>query len=268
MRRRRQQQGKNSKKSRNTRWLERPNKEMFGYKIPKTVKEALAMDIENKNTYWAEAILKEMQGLFALSVFKFMPSTTKFLKSKGWQKAPLRMIFCVKAEMENGHHRHKACFVVGGHRLDSSGSNVYSSTVKALTVRLLLIIAEKMQLSTITADIANAFCTAPSQEKVWAECGPEFGDREGQRAIIQRALYGMASASRSFHDFLGDLLLELGFVPSRADPDLWIIKSPHHDGYDYLATWVDDIICVAKEPQHYIALIEQGFKLRNVEVNP
>ena len=78
----------------------------------------------------------------------------------------------------------------------------------------------------------------------------------------------MSSASRSFHDFLGDLLLEMGFKPSRADPDLWIIKSIHHDGYDYIATWVDDIICVAKEPQYYISKIEQRFKLRNVEVNP
>lgn len=78
----------------------------------------------------------------------------------------------------------------------------------------------------------------------------------------------MASASRSFHDFLGELLLELGFQPSRADPDLWVRRSDDYDGYDYIATWVDDIICVAREPQKYISLIEQRFKLRNVEVNP
>ena len=57
-----------------------------------------------------------------------------------------------------------------------------------------------------------------------------------------------------------------GFVPSRADPDLWIKKSTI--GYDYIAAHVDDLIVVAEEPQEYIALIEQEFALRNIESEP
>ena len=57
----------------------------------------------------------------------------------------------------------------------------------------------------MTADISNAFCTAKNvQPDVWVECGPEFGDREGQKATLNRALYGMASSSRAFHDYCGD----------------------------------------------------------------
>ena len=51
-----------------------------------------------------------------------------------------------------------------------------------------------------------------------------------------------------FHDFLGDTLRRIGFIPSRADQELWIIKSNDHEGYDYLTTHVDDLIVAAKRP--------------------
>ena len=62
--------------------------------------------------------------------------------------------------------------------------------------------------------------------------------------------------------------MEMGFRPSRADQDLWIRRSDDHDAYDYIATWVDDIICVAKKPEKYMAIISQQFALRNEEINP
>ena len=69
-------------------------------------------------------------------------------------------------------------------------------------------------------------------------------------------------------DFFADTLMSLGFRPSRADPDLWMKMNAENDGYDYIATHVDDLIVVGKKPQEYIALIEQEFALRNVESEP
>ena len=69
-------------------------------------------------------------------------------------------------------------------------------------------------------------------------------------------------------DFFADTLLNLGFKPSRVDPDLWMKPNKDGDGYDYIATHVDDLIVVGKTPQEYIALIEQEFALRNVESEP
>lgn len=60
------------KPSRNTRWEAKPNKEMYGYQIPNTVREALDLDRENGNNYWADAIAKEMSGLIRLEVFEFV----------------------------------------------------------------------------------------------------------------------------------------------------------------------------------------------------
>eukprot|EP00957_Ditylum_brightwellii_P160314 12203770-Ditylum_brightwellii.AAC.1 len=54
------------------------------------------------------------------------------------------------------------------------------------------------------------------------------------------------------------------FEPSRVDQGLWIKKSEHCEGYDYIATHVDDIIIVAKNPLKYMGHIEQHFQVRDV----
>jgi len=205
-----------------------------------------------------------MNNLYRLKYFKFHPSNKVFPQNEGWQKCPLHMIFDIK----NEDRRYKARFVAGGHRIDSSDFNTFSSQVDSLSVCILFLIAQVAGLDLMTADIGNVFPTAPVSEKVYAIAGAEFGDKQGSVIEIVRALYGLSGSSRAFADFLSDLLISLDFIPSRADPDLWLKQSTDHDGYDYIATHVDDIIVVAKKPQHYLALIEQHFALRNIESEP
>jgi hypothetical protein len=88
------------------------------------------------------------------------------------------------------------------------------------------------------------------------------------KVSLKRALYETKTASRSFHEFLGALMIRMGFQPSRADPDLWWRKSEDYDGYDYIAKHVDDIICVAKDPSYYISQMEQEFQLRDTTDQP
>ena len=198
-----------------------------------------------------------------LRVFEYFDPGTSFPKEEGWQYAPMQMIFDVKHDL-----RRKARFVVGGHVIDSSGHTTYSSTIKDLSVRLMLLIAVKNDLGFMAGDIGNAFCTAPCAEKIWSVAGDQFGTRKGSIVVLKRALYGLKTASASFHQFLGDFLREMGFTPSRADQDLWLRKSDEHKGYDYIATHVDDIIIVAKNPSKYMTHIEQHFQVRDVTDSP
>ena len=59
----------------------------FGIKVPRNTCEALLFDCENKNTKWAETILKEMTGLYNLKTFEFHPPT--FKPGKDYQFASL-----------------------------------------------------------------------------------------------------------------------------------------------------------------------------------
>jgi hypothetical protein len=240
--------------------------EQFGIKIPRSTREALLFDRENGNNKWAEAMAKEMAGLERLGVFNYHSPTVEFKKEEGWQFAPLRMIFSIKQQ----DLRHKARLVIGGHMIDSSHLTTYSSTIKDLSVRLLLIIASKNSLQFMVGDIGNAFCTAPlpPNHKIWSRAGAEFLSKEGAKVSLKRALYGLPVASRAFHEFFGNTLTIMGFTPSRADQDLWIRKSDDYDGYDYIATHVDDILICAKDPSKYMTEIEQEFKVRDVSNTP
>ena len=199
-----------------------------------------------------------------LGVFQYFDSGTRFGKDDGWQRAPMRMIFDVKQQ----DHRFKARIVVGGHVIDSSDYNTYSSTIKDVSVRLMMLVACQNNLEFLTGDVSNAFCTAPCPEKIWAVYGREFGSKAGATVVLKRALYGLKTSSRAFHEFFGDLLRSMGFVPSRAYQDLGYRKSDDYDRYDYITTHVDDIMISAKNPMEYMSVIEQSFKVRDVTSSP
>ncbi len=73
-----------------TRYLKRTHK--FGIEIPKTVKEALALDRKNGNTLWVDRIAKEMREVRI--AFNILPDGGSV--SIHYQKIPCHMIFDVK----------------------------------------------------------------------------------------------------------------------------------------------------------------------------
>jgi hypothetical protein len=189
----------------------------MGIQVPRNTKAALFFEKENKNSLWADAIFKEMCGLRRLNVFKFHSPNHRCDRKDGWQFAPMHMIFDNKQQ----DMRYKARLVVGGHVIDLSDYTTYSSVIENISVCLLFLAATHQGLGIMTGDIGNAFPTAQCAEKVWSKCGSEFGDQEGAIVTLQQALYGLKTASRSFHEFFGDTLRRMGFVPTHADQDLW-----------------------------------------------
>ena len=110
--------------SRNKRNLKKGIRTKFGTKIPRNVKEALLFDEQNGNTLWGDAIIKEMNALKEARVWEFHPP--QFKPSKSYQYAPLTMIFDMKQE----DLRRKARLVAGGHVIESSMYESYSSVVQ------------------------------------------------------------------------------------------------------------------------------------------
>ncbi|MGH7954336.1 MAG: reverse transcriptase domain-containing protein, partial [Gloeomargaritales cyanobacterium] len=144
----------------------------------------------------------------------------------------------------------------------------YASTVQALSLRLLLAVATANKLDIVTGDIGNAVVNAECKEKLYSRAGPEFGKREGCIIIISRALYGLVTSPRQWHECLADTLRSMGFLPSRVDPDLWYRKSDDYVGYDYIGTHIDDHIIAAKRALNCMAMIEQEFLVRNIQNSP
>ena len=77
------------------------------------------------------------------------------------------MIFDIKQH----NLRHKARLVVGGHAVDSSEYITYSSTIKEISVRLMLMIEVENGLGLMAVDIRNYFCIEPCANNIWFTSG-------------------------------------------------------------------------------------------------
>ena len=70
------------------------------------------------------------------------------------------------------------------------------------------------------ADVGNAYLEAYTDEKLCIIAGPEFKELQGHLLIMIKALYRTRSGGARWHDRLFDILQELKFKPSKADPDV------------------------------------------------
>ena len=232
----------------------------FGIKVPKSVEEAKRFDQENGNNLWWDAICKEMKNVRI--AFEPFEGNIKDLPP-GYQKINCHMIFDIKM---GENFRRKARMVAGGHTTDTPSSITYSSVVSRDSVRIALTIAALNGLNVRACDIQNAYLTAPCREKIWTVAGPEFGSEAGKNMLVVRALYGLKSSGASYRSFFADMLYEIGFTPSMADPDVWMRPAMKANGFkywEYILCYVDDVLCIHEDPTIALKQIATKFKLKN-----
>ena len=96
--------------------------------------------------------------------------------------------------------------------------------------------------------VSVLFFEAVTSEKVCIRAGPEFGELEGHLLIIYKALYGLRLSGKLFGQLLQECLRDLGFEPSLAESTIYMRKCPTADHYEYVATYVDDLCMIMKDP--------------------
>ena len=102
------------------------------------------------------------------------------------------------------------------------------------------------------ADVGNAYLEAYTDETLCIIAGPEFKELQGHLLIMIKALYRTRSGGARWHDRLFDILQELKFKPSKADPDVWMRPEPGGTCYEYIAVYVDDHAIAAKILKHSV----------------
>jgi hypothetical protein len=73
----------------------------------------------------------------------------------------------------------------------------------------------------------------------------------------------MISVAR-FYEYLSEPLLTLGFEKTKHDHDLWMVYKSSH--YEYLTTYVDDILIWIKDPMAVIKSFEKTYMLNSVDI--
>jgi hypothetical protein len=229
----------------------------FGVQVPKSIKHALQLDRINGNGLWREAIQKEMSQLSDYKTFR-LPKPGEDLSE--FQRIPYHMVFDVKFD-----GRRKARLVAQGNKAIVPAEDVYSGVVGIETVRLVLALAAMDDYQVCAADIGNAFLYGKNKEKTMIIAGPEFGDElKGQTLIVEGGWYGHKSAAATFHEHLSAKLRTMGFKPTLTDQDLWIRRK--HGKYEYLASYVDDVIAISPDPMAIIGDLKKTYILKGVGV--
>ena len=229
----------------------------YGHQVPRDHDEAMRIDEKNGNDKWAQSEKLEKDQIVDYKTFESLGKGAPV--PEGYQKIPCHMVYDVKHD-----GRYKSRFVAGGHRTSTPVDSTYSGVVSLQGIRIVTFLAELNDLELWGTDIGNAYLESYTSEKVAFVAGPEFGpELEGHTCIIRKALYGLKSSGKCWHDRLHDVLRGMGFFPSKAEEDIWMRDCGDH--YEYMAVYVDDLMIASRNPQAIIDALTSSpnnFKLK------
>ncbi len=170
----------------------------YGIELPTSVKYAIEIYQKNGNTLWQDALSKEMGNVCI--AFEILGPGMK--APPGWHKASGHLVFDVKMDFTR-----KARWVKDGHKTPDSVTSSFAGVVSRDSICIALTHAALLGLPVLGADICNAYLQAPSSEKHFIICGPEFGiENEGRIALIHCALYRGKVAGCNFWHHLCDCM--------------------------------------------------------------
>ena len=171
-----------------------------------------------EDTLWAEAIEKEVDSLY--NKYKLLP--TSYQKAKKYQKDtsiyPLLWTFAVKYD-----GRRRARCVAGGHVTPDLEVDMYSGVVDLEDSQAGLHCCKATRPASFIQQTLVQHTSKPIlQRRYTLLLDLNLDPKQGQKLIIDKALYGLKSAGASWHAKLADHLCDMGFRPSKADYNLWI----------------------------------------------
>jgi hypothetical protein len=127
----------------------------YGIEVPNSIKEALALDRANGNSFWTDAINKEMGNVGV--AFEVLPSGAK--APPGWKRSSGHIIFDVKMDFTR-----KARWVKDGHKTPDPITSSYAGVVSRDSIRIAPTLAALHCREVLAADIQNAYLQAPSSK--------------------------------------------------------------------------------------------------------
>ena len=245
-----------------------PRKYKHRWEVPRDYAHVLQLDIQNGNNKWKDAIDLEIEQIKEYQVFKDYEKAV-YEKNKitnapeGHQKIRVHFVFDVK-------HcgKFKARLVADGHLTKEPMETVYSGVVSIRNLRLAMFLAELNDLELWGADVGNAYLQALTREKLYIVGGPEFEALQGHVLVMYKALYGTRSGGACWHDKFFDILHDMSFKPSKADPDIWMKPSKDGSHYEYIAVYVDDLAICMKDPKAFCDTLKEKYKLKLKGVGP
>jgi hypothetical protein len=158
-----------------------------------------------------------------------------------------KWIFRHKFNSDGSLSRHKARWVVRGFSQQAGidFDETFSPVVKPATIRIVLSLSLTNNWPIHQLDVKNAFLHGHLNEVVYSQQPSGFNDPQHPTHVCRllKSLYGLKQAPRAWFQRFSSHARSLGFVESKSDASLFILRR----GTDlaYLLLYVDDIILTA-----------------------
>ena len=231
-----------------------------GFQVPKDINDAISLDKENCNTHWQDEMDLELTQIHEYKVFKDTGKAQfhdgKAVTPDGFQKIRVHFVYAVKHA-----GKFKARPVADGHLTKEP-------VVSLRSLRMVVFLSQLNDLEIWGADVGNAYREAYTDPNLCIIVGPEFKELQVHLLIMIKTLHGTRSGGARWHDRLSDILQELKFKPSKADPDVWMRPEPGDTCYEYIAVYVDDLTIAAKDPLAFCNELKKKYNLKLKGVGP
>lgn len=225
--------------------------------IPSSVRAAL------KDPNWRAAMHLEFDALQANNTWTLQE------RPRGARIITGKWVFKHKWNPDGSLDRYKARWVVRGfnQRPGIDFGDTFSPVVKPATIRTVLTLVASKRWPTHQLNVSNAFLHGDLHETVYCSqpTGFEHPERPDAVCLLSRSLYGLRQAPRQWFLRFVAYVTSLGFVQSRADTSLFVLRQGNDTAY--LLLYVDDMILSASSSrllQHIIDKLKLAFAIKDL----
>ncbi|CAG9104628.1 unnamed protein product [Plutella xylostella] len=235
--------------------------EMCQFDEPLTIQDALSSP---EKEHWKKAIADEYES------FEKNKAWNLTLLPEGKKAVKCKWVFKKKLGPNGELKRYKARLVAKGftQRYGIDYKETYSPVVRYSTIRTLLALAVNLNMHVDHMDVKTAFLNGDLAETVFME-QPDGYKVEGKEEYVfklNKAIYGLKQASKSWYDKIDNALLNLQFRRSVSEPCVYI-KTDDAGDLIILALYVDDILLFSKDTPEKEKLKEElmrTFEMRDL----
>ncbi len=207
---------------------------------PATYEEAMMSPDSNK---WLEAMKSEMESMNENQVWTLvdLPNDRKAVENK-W-------IFKRKTDADGNVTIYKARLVAKGFRQIQGVDydETFSPVAMLKSVRILLAIAAHYDYEIWQMDVKTAFLNGDIEEELYMMQPKGFVDPKDADKVckLQRSIYGLKQASRSWNLRFDKVIKEFGFVQTFGESCVY--KKVSGSSVSFLVLYVDDILLIGND---------------------
>ncbi|CAI7809991.1 unnamed protein product [Closterium sp. NIES-54] len=143
-------------------------------------------------------------------------------------------------------------------------------TPKMTTLRLLLHVAARRDYELHSLDFSTASLQGSLHEEIWLRRPPGFTGTfpTGTQWSLRQPVYGLRQTPCEWHDTLRITLAALGFVPSTADPSLFLRTDTLLPPF-YVLVYVDDLVFATADTEALTLVLQRfGFQFSSPQLTP